>query len=797
MKISEAWLREWVSPDKNAQEIADQITMAGLEVDSIEPVSGEFSGVVVGEIMSVEQHPDADKLRVCQVAGNGSDTVQVVCGAPNARVGIKIPFATVGAKLPGDEDGKSFKIKKAKLRGVESFGMLCSAVELKAGEDDSGLWELPSDAPTSEDLQSYLKLNDTVIEVDLTPNRGDCLSVRGIAREVGVLNQLSLSPPSIEPVSKQIDDEFAVELNAPQACPKYVGRVIRDLNVKAPSPLWLQERLRRAGLRSIDCVVDMTNYLLLELGVPMHAFDLDKLQGKIVVRESKAKEKIDLLDGQTVELNPGTLVITDDSGPIAMAGIMGGSSTAVSEETKNIFFESAFFEPTAIAGKARSYGLHTDSSHRFERGVDYQMQEQAIERASRLLIEIAGGKPGPVVVHQTEEHMPTAAKVSLRKQRIISGLGAEIPDDTITQILTGIGLDIVNSDDKGWTFTVPSYRFDITIEEDLLEEIARIYGYNNLPTNHLGGSIDINVQSETKLSLARLKNILVDRQYHEAITYSFVSEELNQVFSPDAEAIKLANPLSADLAIMRGSLWSGLIQALSYNINRQQGRIRLFEAGMRFQQSGVDIIQQAMLAGLIFGSRHDETWAAKEQPVDFFDIKGDVEALLTASGQPGQFSFEPSSHPALHPGQSAVIMRKGVSVGWVGALHPQIQQQLDLPQSVYLFELQQDALLGSTVPEFSEISKFPEVRRDIAVLVDREVGVGSLVSTAQKLGGEYLQHLKVFDLYLGKGIENHRKSVGLGLTFQHPSRTLNESEINASIESVVAGLKEDFGADLR
>jgi len=795
MNISEAWLREWVDPKVNTQQLAEQLTMAGLEVDAVTSVAGEFTGVVVGEIVAIEQHPDADKLRVCQVKSTGKETLQVVCGAPNARIGLKAPFATVGAVLPGN-----FKIKKAKLRGVESNGMLCAQTEWHAGDDDSGLWELPDDAPTGEDLQKYLKLQDNVIEVDLTPNRGDCLSMRGIAREVGVINKTTVTPPKIKPIPQKIKDTFPVELKADDACPRFAGRVIKNIDITAPSPLWLQEKLRRAGSRSIDCVVDITNYIMLELGQPMHAYDLDKLSGKIVVRQSKAKEKIALLDGQEIELNADTLLITANSGAIDMAGVMGGATTAVNQTTKNIFFESAFFAPQTILGKARSYGLHTDSSQRFERGVDYQQQAAAVERATELLVDIAGGEPGPLVVTENKAHLPKAPQVSLRRQRLHQFLGVEISDNEILQILAGLEINKIADNDAGWTFVAPSHRFDINIEEDLLEEVARIYGYNRLPTNTLSSSASFSAQAEGKLSLKQVKNLLVNRGYHEAITYSFVSPEINTLINPESHAIKLTNPLSADLAVMRGSLWAGLVQTLIHNINRQQSRVRLFETGLRFlEEAGhlYNIKQEAMVAGLLYGSRHPENWTAKAEAVDFYDLKGDVEAVLAATGCSAHFTFETGHSLTLHPGQSAVIKRNGVSVGWIGALHPPLQQQLDLPQAVYLFELQHDALLQAKVPQFAEISRFPEVRRDIAVVVDRNVDVGSLVSTAQKLGGESLQHLKVFDLYLGKGIETHRKSVALGLTFQHPSRTLNETEINASVESVVTGLKEAFNADLR
>jgi phenylalanyl-tRNA synthetase beta chain len=791
MKISETWLREWVSPEVDTQTLADQITMAGLEVDGIEPVAGKFSGVVVAEIASVEQHPDADKLRVCQVNAGGGETLQVVCGAPNARVGIRVPFATVGAVLPGD-----FKIKKAKLRGVESNGMLCAQTELQAGDDDSGLWELPEDAPIGTPVDDYLELADSVIEVDLTPNRGDCLSVRGIAREVGVINRLPVREPQIASVKAQIEDSFPLAVEAQAQCPRYIGRVIRNVDLSSPSPLWLQERLRRSGLRPHDCVVDVTNYALLELGQPMHAFDLDKLAGKVLVRMAQAGEKIDLLDGQTVELNEGTLLITDDQGPIAMAGIMGGARTAVSETTRNIFLESAFFAPLAIAGKARSYGLHTDASHRYERGVDYQLPVTAMERASQLLMEIAGGEIGPLITAEAPACLPDELFVSLRRERIASGLGFSIPDEEVVNILTRLGLEQSEADDSGWTFKVPSYRFDLALEEDLLEELARIYGYNRLPSAVQPMALVMEGQPEDRLGLPALKNVLVARAYHEAITYSFISTELAKTFDPEGEQVPLANPLSADLAVMRSSLWPSLVQTLAYNLNRQQNRVRLFEAGMRFRLEG-ELHQEPMLAGLISGPRWLENWADNNQPVDFYDLKGDVEALLARTGQAGEYSFESASHPALHPGQCAVVLRNGNSVGYMGALHPQIQQQLDIDQPVYLFELRQADVLEARVPDFQEISKFPEVRRDIAVVVDKSIPVGALAEKARQAAGSYLRELKIFDLYAGKGIDPQRKSVALGLTFQDPSRTLNESEINASIDAVVSGLKEDFDATLR
>jgi phenylalanyl-tRNA synthetase beta chain len=796
MKISESWLREWVNPTVDTATLAEQITMAGLEVDAVEPVAGKFSGVIVAEIAAVVPHPDAEKLRVCQVNTGSGEYLQVVCGAPNARAGMRVPFATVGAVLPGLSPNEAVKIKKAKLRGVESHGMLCAQTELNAGGDESGLWELPEDAPLGTPLQDYLKLADCIIDIDLTPNRGDCLSVRGVAREVGVINRLPVSEPAIAPVAATSDETFPLTVDASEQCPRYIGRVIRNVDISRPSPLWLQERLRRAGVRAHDCVVDVTNYVLLELGQPMHAFDLDTLAGKVLVRLSRAGETIDLLDGQTVTLDESTLLITDDCGPIAMAGIMGGARTAVTADTHTIFLESAFFTPLALAGKARRYGLHTDASHRFERGVDYALPAVAMERATQLLLDIAGGTAGPLIVTESPLHLPGEQTVTLRRDRIRRGLGFSMADAEVVDILTRLGLRQTASTDSGWAFTVPSHRFDLAIEEDLLEELARIYGYNRLPTGGVPVNLVMGEQPEAHVGLPALKQVLVTRGYHEAITYSFISADMARLFDPEGEPVALQNPLSTDLAVMRSSLWPSLVQALIHNLNRQQSRVRLFEAGMRFRLDG-EVQQEPMIAGLISGSRWPENWANPADPTDFYDLKGDVEALLAKTGRPEQYVYEPSNHPALHPGQCAVIQRNGVSVGWMGALHPQIQQQLDISQAVYLFELRQADLRESAIPRFQEISKFPEVRRDIAVLVDKSVPMSAVLQKVREAADSYLKDLKVFDVYAGKGIDPQRKSVALGLTFQHPSRTLNESEINASLDAVIQGLKEAFDAVLR
>ncbi|GMG88426.1 phenylalanine--tRNA ligase subunit beta [Biformimicrobium ophioploci] len=791
MKFSESWLREWVSPELSAQEIADQITMAGLEVDAVEKVAGDFAGVVVGEIVECEQHPDADKLRVCKVQGHPDGEQQVVCGAPNARVGIKIPFALVGAVLPGD-----FKIKKAKLRGVESFGMLCAQTELQVGEDNDGIWELPADAPTGTCLREYLQLDDAAIEVDLTPNRSDCLGMKGIAREVGVLNRLAVCEPEIAPIAAVNEDVLPVALEAGDACPRYVGRVIRNVRVDAETPLWMQEKLRRSGNRSIDPIVDVTNYVLLELGQPMHAFDLNTLKGGIKVRLAEQGEDLTLLDEQEVKLNANTLVIADHERAVAMAGIMGGNDTAVTDATRDIFLESAFFAPLAIAGRARSYGLHTDSSHRFERGVDYQLQEQAIERATQLLLDIVGGEPGPVIVEELAEAMPAERRVTLRRAKVTSGLGLEIADADIVEILTRLGLEKVDEDGEGWTFIVPSFRFDISIEEDLLEELARIYGYNNIPTRSVTAALDILPDDEAAMGLDPLQDTLIARGYQEAITFSFIDRELSKLFDPEVEPVALKNPISADLAVMRTSLMPGLVKALQHNLNRQQGRVRLFESGLRFVP-GAELVQEPALAGVIYGNRVPENWANGSDSVDFFDLKGDLEAVLAHAADPASISFAAGSHPALHPGQCAQVLRHGEPVGIIGALHPQLQKQLDLPKAAYLFELDLTAMGDARLPAFKPLSRFPEVRRDLALLVDRSIPVQDLLNSAREAAGEWVTDFKVFDLYEGKGIDSSRKSVALGLTFQHPSRTLTDEEISTAVNAVVEKLEQKYNASLR
>ncbi|NVK41183.1 MAG: phenylalanine--tRNA ligase subunit beta [Oceanospirillaceae bacterium] len=791
MKFSEQWLRELVNPAIDSDALVAQITMAGLEVDDVVPVAGKFSGVVVGEILSAEPHPNADKLQVCKVS-DGHEEFQVVCGAPNARTGLKTSFAKVGAVLPGE-----FKIKKAKLRQVESFGMLCAEDELGLSEDHGGIMELAADAPVGHCLRDYLGLNDQIVDVDLTPNRGDCLSITGLAREVGVLNKAPVKFVAAEPVESVIKDAFPVEVEDKAGCPRYVGRVIRGINAGVESPLWMVEKLRRAGIRSIDPVVDVTNYVMLELGQPMHAFDLNQLNGSILVRPARAGEKLTLLDGQEVALTEGTLLIADEKGPLAMAGVMGGEHSGVTAETRDIFLESAFFAPLAIAGRARSYGLHTDSSHRFERGVDWQLQRKAIERATALLLDIVGGQPGPVTEVKSMEHLPEAATVRLRHARVNQLLAFEMPAIEIEEILERLGMRLTLVETGVWNVAVPSYRFDIDIEVDLIEELARVYGYNNLPVKTPTAELPFTPHQESRVETRQMRRHLIALGYQEAITYSFIEAGLQKQFDDQYEGVALANPISAEMAVMRTSLWPGLAKALQYNQNRQQDRVRLFETGQRFLTQDAELVQENVIAGLIAGSREPESWTGKAQKVDFYDLKGHVESLLTLGGAADQFSFKAASHGALHPGQSAAIERDGKLIGYMGALHPSLVKALDLDAPVFLFEISLEEVARGRLPRFSELSKFPESRRDLALIVDEKTAFEDLRQVLLKEGGDYLKSVRLFDVYQGQGIEAGRKSLAVGLTWQHPSRTLNDEEINGTIQAVVAALKSEFGATLR
>ena len=647
MKFSEQWLREWVDPVVSTDQLVSQLTMAGLEVDSVEPVAPVFSGVVVAEVTAVEPHPDADKLRICRADPGDGETLGIVCGAANVRPGLKVPLAKIGAVLPGD-----FRIKRAKLRGVESQGMLCSASELGLAEQSGGLMELPDDAPIGTDFREWLNLEDVAIDVDLTPNRGDCLGLAGIAREVGVLNRAPVSAPVVDPVPATIPDVLPVELVDAEGCPRYLGRVIQGVDPQAKTPLWMQERLRRSGIRSLGPLVDVTNYVLLELGQPMHAFDLNELQGGIRVRRAESGEKLVLLDGSELELDKEVLMITDHAKPVAMAGIMGGEHSGCSDTTTDVFLEAAFFTPETIAGRGRRFGLHTDASHRFERGVDPTLQRDGMERATRLLMDICGGAAGPIIEAVSQEHLPKRGAVTLRRERLKRVLGLELPDSEVNEILDRLGF-APQATDEGWTITAPGYRFDIAIEEDLIEEVGRIHGYEEVPETTPRGSLEMRPLPEGRIEEADCKRVLVERGYQEAITYSFVDPELQRLLDPDLEPVALANPISTDMAVMRTTLWPGLLQAVAYNAKRQQTRVRLFETGLRFRMEGEELQQRETLAGVVAGGVVPEQWGSGQAGADFFDLKSDVEAILGLTGDPKGFIFNPASqHPALHPGKA-------------------------------------------------------------------------------------------------------------------------------------------------
>lgn len=790
MKFSEHWLREWVNPSVSTEELAEILTMAGLEVEAVEPVAGDFDHTVVGQVRSVEPHPDADKLNICKVDVGGDELLQIVCGAPNVVVDMKAPVAMVGATLPG-----GMKIKKAKLRGVESFGMLCSAKELGMAENAEGLMVLADDAPTGKDIRDYFWLDDTSIELGLTPNRGDCLGLAGIAREVGTLCKAPVTPDSGEPMAVSTDKSMTVTVEATNDCPRYLCQVIENIDPKAATPMWIKEALRRSGLRSLGPVVDVTNFVLLELGQPMHAFDLDKIAGGIHVRHARDGEKLTLLDEQLIALQAGTLVIADDNAPVALAGIMGGADSAVSNTTTSIVLESAFFAPLCIAGRARSYGLHTDSSHRFERGVDPELQRRALDRASGLLQKIVGGKAGPVVESVSESALPQRRQITLRAQRIGRILGQDIAAGEVEDILHRLGMQ-VTATETGWQVQAPSFRFDVEIEEDLIEEIARVYGYSNLPTSlpHTGGHMQ--PCSEKKVPLSRLQTLLVSRGYQEAISYSFIDPALQALFDPEHQAIALSNPISADMSVMRTSLWPGLVQALIHNLNRQQETVRFFESGLRFISQDNEIKQEDYLSGVVTGSLLPEQWAEKTRPVDFFDIKGDVEALLSTTR--GNFTFSAESIASLHPGQSAAIYdQTGEKVGQIGALHPLVEAKLGLSQTIYVFDLALKCFENAQIPQYKPLSKYPAIRRDLALLMEEKIPLDTLKKVVLGAATNILENFQLFDVYQGKGIDSGRKSVAFSLTFQEHSRTLEEADVEAALAPILTALTEQLGATLR
>ncbi len=794
MKFSELWLREWVNPAISSEELSEQITMAGLEVDGVEPVAGEFNGVFVGEVVECGQHPNADKLRVTKVNVGGERLLDIVCGAPNCRKGLKVAVATIGAVLPGD-----FKIKAAKLRGEPSEGMLCSFSELGISEDHDGIIELPADAPIGTDIREYLKLNDNAIEISVTPNRADCLGIIGVARDVAVLNKLTLNVPAMDAVPAAIHDTFPITVEATDACPRYLGRVVKGINVKAATPLWMHEKLRRCGIRSIDPVVDVTNYVLLELGQPMHAFDLNRLEGGIVVRMAKEGEKLTLLDGNEATLSADTLVIADQQKALAMGGIFGGEHSGVNEETQDVLLECAYFNPLSITGRARRQGLHTDASHRYERGVDPALQAAAMERATRLLIDICGGQAGPVIDVTNEATLPKRATITLRREKLDRLIGHHVEDAQVTDILERLGCKVSFANDT-WQAVAPSWRFDMEIEEDLVEEVARVYGYNNIPNVPVKADLIMTSHREANLPLKRVKTMLVDRGYQEAITYSFVDPKVQALLHPAEEALILPSPISVEMSAMRLSLWSGLLSAVVYNQNRQQSRVRLFETGLRFvpdTAANLGIRQDVMLAGVIAGNRYEEHWNLERQVVDFYDLKGDLEAILDLTGKLDDVQFKAETNPALHPGQSAAIYLAGKRVGFIGVVHPDLERKLDLNGRTVVFEIEWEALAERRIPQAREVSRYPANRRDIAVVVAENVPAEDILAECKKVGVNQVVGVNLFDVYRGKGVAEGYKSLAISLVLQDTTRTLEEEEIAATVAKCVEALKQRFQASLR
>ena len=797
MIFSEAWLREWVNPDIGRQTLLDQLTMAGLEVEVVESVAPPLPKVVVARIETCDGHPSAERLSVCQVAdGNGSR--QVVCGAPNARAGLLTALALPGAELPGGT-----AVEAAQIRGVGSAGMLCSAAELGLGDDAGGILEL-DDGACGTLLAEALALDDVSVEIKLTPNRGDCLSLRGLAREVGVLNGLPVRHQDAAPAATQTEATFPVTLADAAGCPRYLGRVIEGIDVNAQAPLWMKERLRRCGLRSINAVVDVTNYVMLELGQPMHAFDRNVLSKGIIVRRAGSGEALKMLDGRQIDLRPTDLVIADGAGPVAIAGVMGGERSGVQADTQDVFLECAWFEPLTVAETARRFGLHTDASHRYERGVDHQLQRQAMERATALLLAIVGGRAGPVQEAVDAKHLPTAKVVSLRQRRLHQLAGVTMDALAVDALLARLDFQLLDrretdSDGVVWAIAAPSHRFDIGIEADLIEEVCRIYGYDNIPGQTPKAAFSLRPKPLEQSGERQLKEQLAALGFQEVITYSFVDPIRQALLDPGARALPLANPMSTDQSVMRTNLLPGLLASLGFNQNRQQRRAQLFELGLCFRPSEAPaepLDQALLLGGLIWGERAPESWHGKPEAADFFDLKGAVERLLEWTGTKAP-EFSPSNDPVLHPGQQAAIVSGGKAIGRLGRLHPRIEGELELAAGVLVFEIDGQAALSHPLRRFSEIPNTPRARRDLALLVDESVSAGQVRETLSGALGTALRELTLFDVYRSKNIDSNKKSLAVGLTFQGASSTLTDEDIAGWMRSAIEALQTELHAQLR
>ncbi len=788
MKFSENWLRQHVKTDATRDELAATLTAIGLEVEDMAVLGAALDGIIVARIVECAKHPEADKLQVCQV-DTGQGLQQIVCGAPNARPGLVAPLATIGTKVG------TLTIQAAKLRGVDSNGMLCSAKELGLDDDASGLLELPADAPLGTPLADYLGLPDASIELKLTPNRADCFSVRGIAFDVAAACGSDVVAFDATPMPALHDATLAVELNAGADAPRYVGRVIDGIDATRATPVWMAERLRRSGIRPLSFLVDVTQYVMLELGQPMHAFDRALLQGPVGVRRGRSGESLKLLDGRDVNIDGDFLVITDADRGVALAGLMGGFETRVTDATKTVFLEAAHFAPSAIIGRGRKLGLHTDAGHRFERGVDPGLPRQAIEVATRLIVEIAGGAPGPVVEAVLPEHLPQPQPILLRRARLARVLGVQILDADVERILRALGLGVANTAD-GWQVTPPTRRFDLAIEEDLVEEIARIHGFEAIPTTLPGGATRLVAQSETVVDEPSVRRQLAARDYLEAINYAFVDAELLGKWQAAEASVALANPLSGELGVMRTRLLPGLVAALGRNLARQQPRVRLFELGKTFAANGNDApVETRRVAAVACGNAAAEQWGVPARAVDVHDLKGDLDSLAALSG--AALEYRPSQAAWGHPGRVADVFRDGVQLGWIGQLHPRLQQALGLDHEVVAFELDLAPLLARPLPKARPLSKYPSVRRDLALVVAESVPWAALAASARTAAGASLRDLVLFDRYAGKGVETGFKSLAMGLILQDESRTLTDRDVDAVVAEVLTALQRDHGAVIR
>ena len=803
MQFSENWLRTLVDPKLATPELAHLLTMSGLEVEDCREVSPAFTGVVVGKVLGVENHPNADKLKVCQVDVGGAQALGIVCGAPNVVQGMKVPCALVGARLPGASPDQLFEIKAATMRGIESRGMLCSARELGLSDDHGGLLNLRADAPIGGDVREVLALDDRILTIKLTPNRADCLSVLGVAREVAALTRASLRPPQISAVPAQSKAVFPVKISAADGCGRFSGRVIRNVNAKASSPEWMRQRLERAGQRSISALVDITNYVMLELGRPLHVYDLDKLSGGIDVRFGRNGEKLMLLNEQIVELDESVLAITDASGPIGLAGIMGGNSTKAGLDTRNVFLEAAFFFPQAIAGRARRYNFTSDASHRFERGVDFENSIEGIERATALVLEICAGEPGPVV--DTVAKLPQRHPVKIRVSRARKIIGVQIASDEMADIFRRLGFVARREGggaDEFFVVTPPSYRFDIETEEDLIEEVARLYGFERIPANPPLAVANMRALPERRRSLHDLRERLAAAGYQEVINYSFVEEEWEKDFAGNAQPIRLLNPIASQLAVMRSNLIGCLVANVRYNLNRKLDRVRIFEVGRAFLRDVsiadgdldvAGVCQPMRIAAAAFGAADDEQWGIADRSVDFFDLKNDIEVLLA----PALVRFEPAPHPAMHPGRSACVLLDGSEIGWIGELHPRLQRKYELPAPVILFEMDAEPLLARSLPQYVEVSKFPLVHRDLAIIVDEKIAVQSILDGLRHSKPPIVDAISVFDVYRGKGIEIGKKGLAFRVLLQDTQKTLTDAEVDAAVAGLLRVLEQEYGAKRR